>query len=254
MSDATGKKPDASTAEPVAADPILDEPAASVPSTSVPVATGDTEGQAAAEVAAATPGSSPMAGAQVVYVTAPIPPQPKGNRVVGVLLAVLGAVIFALVYLGVVALLITLFIDPKEPGSAIGEFVNDASFWVPILFFALGFVLIVLLLNRASWWLHVLGSILVAAIVYFGTIGMLLLINNVVVKAPGEVQAQFSDLAVSSVVITAALVAREVSIWVGFLIAVRGRRVAARNLEARAAFDREQAEAKAERERKAAQG
>ena len=83
MSDATGKKPDASTAEPVAADPILDEPAASVPSTSVPVATGDAEGQAAAEVDPATPGSSPMAGAQVVYVTAPIPPQPKGNRVVG---------------------------------------------------------------------------------------------------------------------------------------------------------------------------
>ena len=249
MSDATAENPDAPTAEPDSADPILDGPGAPEPASPPKV-----EGQAAGDVASPAPGESPMAGAQVVYVTAPIPPQPKGNRVVGVLLAILGAVLFALVYLGIVALLVTLFIDPKEPGSAIAEFVNDASFWVPVLFFALGFVLIVLLLNRAAWWLHVLGSILVAAIVYFGTIGMLLLINNVVVKSPGEVQVQFSVLAVSSVVIPAALVAREVSIWVGFLIAVRGRRVAARNLEARAAFDREQAEAKAERERKAAQG
>ena len=49
--------------------------------------------------------------------------------------------------------------------------------------------------------------------------------------------------------IAAALVAREVSIWIGLAIAARGRRVKARNVETRTAWDREQEEKKAEYER-----
>ena len=50
-------------------------------------------------------------------------------------------------------------------------------------------------------------------------------------------------------VIAAALVAREVSIWIGLAIAARGRRVKDRNVETRTAWDREQEEKKAEYER-----
>jgi hypothetical protein len=48
--------------------------------------------------------------------------------------------------------------------------------------------------------------------------------------------------------IAAALVAREVSIWIGLAIAARGRRVRARNDETRTAWDREQEEKRAEYE------
>jgi hypothetical protein len=53
---------------------------------------------------------------------------------------------------------------------------------------------------------------------------------------------------VSPGAIVAALLAREVALWTGAPIAARGRRVKARNIEARETFDREEAEAKAKRD------
>jgi hypothetical protein len=207
--------------------------------------TGSATGEIPA-MADGRPAEPEHAGAQVVYVQAPLPPRVRGNRGVGIVLALVGALVFALLFAGVVAGLMALFLDPADVNEQIGDFVSSASFWVPILFFALGFVLIVLLLNRAAWWLHVLGSLLVALVVYFGSIGLLLLLGNVVALSPEDAESRFTVLAVNPVVIAAAFVAREVSIWIGFLIAYRGRRVTARNLEARQMFDREQAEKRAE--------
>lgn len=178
------------------------------------------------------------AGAErVIYVAAPVPPKPRSNRVLGSLLALLGAVIFAVVYALIVALLLQLGLLPKvNPESGFGEFIQDAVFWVPVLFFAIGFVLIVLLLNRAAWWLHVVGSLLVALIVYFGSIAMLLLVTGIA----GD-QKSFESVATSSYVLIATFTAREVSIWIGFLIALRGGRVKELNKADREAFDSEQA-------------
>ena len=52
--------------------------------------------------------------------------------------------------------------------------------------------------------------------------------------------------------IVSALLAREVSMWVGAGIAARGRRVKERNIVARETYDRELAEKRAEHERGAA--
>lgn len=180
---------------------------------------------------------SPLAGERVVYVTAPMPPKPRSNRVVGALLALAGALLFGVVYAVAAAGIIAI---SRQFGSlGFTAFIRDASFWVPVLFFTIGFVLVVLLLNRAAWWLHVLGSLLVAAIVYFGSIGVLLLLNGF-----GGDQATFGAFATSPIVIAATLVAREVSIWVGFLIAWRGGRVKLRNKTEREAFDAENPPAK----------
>jgi hypothetical protein len=180
----------------------------------------------------ATPASE-----RVVYVATPVPPKLRSNRVVGSLLALLGAVVFAVVYALIAALLLQLGLLPKvNPESGFGEFIQDAVFWVPVLFFAIGFVLIVLLLNRAAWWLHVLGSLLVALIVYFGSIAMLLLVTGIA----GD-QKSFVSVATSAYVLIATFTAREVSIWIGFLIALRGGRVKELNKAAREAFDSEQA-------------
>ena len=181
-----------------------------------------------------TPGSP--AAERVVYVDTPAPPKPRSNRVIGSLLALLGAVVFALTYALVAALLLSVFVAEPFRSAGFGAFIRDASFWVPVLFFAIGFVLVVLLLNRASWWLHVLGSLLVAIIVYFGSIGVLLLLNNF-----SDSPASFGYFAVNPFVIAATLVAREVSIWIGFLIALRGGRVKQLNKADREAFDSEQA-------------
>lgn len=184
---------------------------------------------------ASTAPTSPLAGERVVYRDAPVPPKPLSNRLVGALLAGAGAVVFALLFALAGAFVIAV-LPGAFAGLTFGGFLGDAAFWVPVLLFAVGFVLMVLLLNRAAWWLHVLGSILVAAVVYFGTIGIALLLNLVQNEIP---DAGFTTFAAAPFILLATVIAREVSIWVGLLIARRGGRLKTRNAQARADFERE---------------
>lgn len=216
-------------------------------------AAGSTTGEVAPVATEAVPGDattgSAYAGQQVVYVEAAVPPKVRSNRVVGVLLALLGAVVFAIVYSAVVALVLSLNISSAFVQVSITSFLGSAAFWVPVLIFTLAFVLLVLIVNRGGWAAHVFGSLLVALAVYFGTIGLLLLTSGLF---PNESKGlTFASIAAQPTVIVAALVAREVSIWIGLAIAARGRRVKARNLETRTAWDKEQADKKAEIERAA---
>jgi len=96
-------------------------------------------------------------------------------------------------------------------------------------------VLVAVLVNRAAWWVHVVSSLLVALITYFGSIGMLLLVTSIAGASVGFVATAFSPF-----VIAATIVAREVSIWVGLLISRRGTRLTERNRSEREAFDAEQ--------------
>jgi hypothetical protein len=227
--DAPSEVTDAGSAAPVV------EPAAAAEPADVPAtATGEV-----------TPDDPSMAGQQVVYVETPVPPRPRGNRVVGVLLAILGAVLFAAVFAIASGILIDLQYGDLF-GPMFGAFLGSAYFWAPGLVFLVGLVLLVLILNRAGWWTHVLGSLVLAIAVYFGTIGALLVIGNVFHGSPQTLT--FAELAVHPFVIAAAVIAREVSIWMGLAIAARGRRVKARNVETRTAWDREQEEKKAARE------
>ena len=191
------------------------------PTTEAPIATATLTDEKA---------ESPLGGERVVYRDAPLPPKARSNRVVGGLLALGGVVIFALVYAGGAALVIPLL---GEPFAARGfeAFIRDAAFWVPVLFFALAFIGLTLLLNRATWWLHVLSSLLVAIVVGLGTAGVLALLGT----------GGFAQLLLSPVVIGAAIAAREVAIWIGLLISRRGVRVTERNRADREAFDAEHA-------------
>ena len=213
-------------------------------------AAATTTGEVAPETATGEvePAASGAAG-QVVYVQAPLPPRVRGNRVVGVLLALLGTVVFAAVYAGAAAIPLALRFSGGGFSPAFSAFVQNAIFWIPILMFALAFILLTVVLNRAGWWAHVLGSLLVAVFVYFASIGLLLLVGNVFGLTPTQANSAFGALATNPLIIAAALVAREVSIWIGLAIAARGRRVKARNVETRTAWDREQDEKKAEYER-----
>jgi hypothetical protein len=182
------------------------------------------------EKAESTPGAE-----RVIYVATPVPPKPRSNRIIGSLLALLGSAVFALVYALVAALMQNFILSEQFRATGFGAFIRDVFFWAPVLFFVLGFVLVVLLLNRAAWWLHVLGSLLVAIIVYFGSIGLILLVTGIGGQSP-----TFAGVATSPYLIAATLVAREVSIWIGFLIALRGGRVKKLNKADREAFDSEQ--------------
>ncbi len=245
-SETPAESADASTdAETVEAE-IVEEPA---PAKEEPAELVVDEDGTVSEVSASgtgtIPGTEQPGGERVVYVTAPIPPKRRSNRLVGALLALVGTAVFGAVYALTAAVIAAVLFSDDFFGPVFGSFLSDAAFWIPILFFALGFVGLTVLLNRASWWLHVLTSLLVAVIVYFGMIGMLLLVNGAV--GSESAGALFGQIAAAPYTIAAALVAREVSIWVGFLIAARGQRLRRRNAETRAAWDEEQAQKQAEK-------
>lgn len=175
---------------------------------------------------------------QTVYVTAPVPPKKRGNRIFGLLLAVVAVVVFALIFAGVMALILNLLF-PGEVVERLVIFLASSAFLVPVIVFVVAFVLLILIANRASWWAYVLGGFIVALVVYFATIGVIMLGANVFGMTRDEAMAGFIQLASSPSIIVAALVARELTLWFGAAIASRGRKVRARNAEAKAQFERE---------------
>lgn len=178
----------------------------------------------------------------------PVPPRKKGNRGVGALIAVLSVILFAVVYAVIAAVIIGVR-TPQALGDTFMTFAVNPVFYVPAIIFVVAFVLVVLLANRASWWAYVLGSLLVGALVYFGTIGVALLSVNVLGLTPSEALVRFANYAADPFIIAAGLVAREVSLWTGAAISARGRRMKAKNDAAREEYDRAAAEHRAEYER-----
>jgi hypothetical protein len=189
----------------------------------------------------AAPIAAPVAAqpTKTVYVAAPVAPKNKGNRGFGVAFALLGTLAFAVLFAAVIALI--MLVNPPQSafGGSILGFVTSSAFWVPVAVYFVVFALLALLVNRGSWASWVLLSFLLAVIVYFASIGVLLLFEGVFGMTPSEATQDFGRLALSAPLIVVAILAREVTIWFGAAIAARGRKVKERNLEARAAYERE---------------
>ena len=225
VDEATGTEVEVETVHASATEPVV----ASTDAASTQTAT--------AVAPTASPASAPSAGPQVVYVQAPPAPRKLGNRGFGVLVALLSSVLFALL-LGLSTAALEIFIN----GQARFGFFARVEFYIPVLFFLIAFVILVVVANRANWWAYILGSIFVAVVVYFGSIGLILLSTGVILNTPGEAAARFSALLVNPIIIIATILAREVSLWLGSAISRRGRKLKVRNAEARTAYERELAE------------
>lgn len=240
---------EAVVAEDAAENTPADEAAADEVVTESP--TEDAEAAVGSEASvdeAATPaqtGEVAPAPVQTVYVTAPTPPKRKGNRGMGALLAFVAAIVFAAAYAGVAALLI-LFVNPAVVPDALVKFLVGPLYYIPVLAFLVIMILWALLVNRASWWAWVIGSLVVAAVTYFASIGALLLMAGGFGLTASEAARDFVGFAVNPALIAAGLLARETSIWFGAAIARRGRRVRERNYEAWQAFENEEARKRAE--------
>ncbi|MGN6502989.1 MAG: hypothetical protein ACTHKX_08830, partial [Pseudolysinimonas sp.] len=165
-------------------------------------------------------------------------------RGVGTLLAVVGVLLFAALYAAIAFVLIaTVF---TGTGATFSQFLTTSVFLVPVSLFLVAFVLLVLIVNRAGWAAHVFGSLVVGLVVYFGTAGIALLLYTV--GGTGDAPT-FLALLGNPFIVISALVAREISIWVGLAISARGRRVKERNLDLVDAWEKEHAETKAQYER-----
>jgi len=171
---------------------------------------------------------------QIVYVTAPTPPRIRSNRLAGVAIAALASLVFTIVLAVILAIVATTTVGFSFALLA------TPLFYVPVLLFVVSFILLALIVNRGGWWAYIIGSIIVAAVVYFGSIGVIVLIRGAATGDFGISPEEFATGLSSPVIIAAGLLAREVALWGGAVISRFGRRVKARNAEALATFEEEQ--------------
>ncbi|KRF33091.1 hypothetical protein [Yonghaparkia sp. Soil809] len=184
---------------------------------------------------------------RIVYVPAPQPPRRRGSRRLGVGVALASSLVFTILYAVLATLFIFIGLGAGGPGLAqqVQAFASTPSFWMPVIAFAVGYVVLVLIVNRAGWWAHVLGGFLVAALVYVVFIGSTVLSAEATGASPADLQRFLLLQITNPLGWSAAIAAREVPIWVGGLVARNGRAAKARNAEARAEYERELAAARA---------
>ncbi|MGX5696854.1 hypothetical protein ACWKWP_11700 [Agromyces soli] len=217
---------------PVPADAVRREtyvPAASV-------ATGAAVGAATLAPEPVPPVAAPAP--QAIYVQAPAAPRPKGNRAFGVLVALIGTVLFALLYLGAAYLLLAGSQAGEVEGAQLVDFVSRQVYWVPVAVFFLGFALLAAIVNRGRWWAYVVFGVLVAAAVYFSYVGGALWTVAWEIS-PGDVPSFVAQRWLDPFAVVAFVIAREIPIWLGGWIAARGRAVTERNRIAYEAYERE---------------
>jgi hypothetical protein len=179
----------------------------------------------------------------VVFVTAPQPPKKRGARGVGAFVALLSAGVFTAVY----ALLVVLLglIEPRYGVAGALETIASVTFYLPVIVFFLAYLLLVVIVNGAGWWAHVLGGFIVAVVVWVGFVGAAIIAAGAFGGTAAEVNAVVLLQLTNPLGFVAAIAAREVPIWVGGLVSRRGRTVRARNVEARAAYEQKLAEHRA---------
>ena len=194
-------------------------------------------GAAAAGAGAAVPPGAYGQPVTPIYITAPLPPKKKSNRGFGILIALIGTVAFAVVYAAIVAIIGAINTPADRFVDEYTNYLLTASFYVPVIFFFAAMVVLIQIVNRAGWWAYVIGGFFVAAIVYASFIGGALL-QNAHNLTPAEVSRFVGQLWLNPFAIWAGVVAREVSIWTGLWLAIRGRKLKVKNAEAQAEYER----------------
>ena len=224
-------------------DDIVDATPAPVPAgsvrreTYVPASTAVAGGAAGAATLAPEPVAvAPAPAPQTIYVQAPVAPRAKGNRGFGILVALVGTVLFALLYAAIGYLLL---LGEPDPSGVFAQFLMRAVFWVPVVAFFVGFMLLAVIVNRGPWWAYAVFGLLVAAFVYFSYIGGALITVQAWTLSFDEASTFVSQRWLDPFAIVAAAIAREIPIWLGGWIAARGRTVTERNRLAREEYDRQ---------------
>ncbi|UFS59301.1 hypothetical protein [Subtercola endophyticus] len=212
---------------------------------------------AVAAPAAYPPGTYPPAGYQqapgapgyqgygapaAVVVPVLTPPKKRGNRGIGILISLVGTVIYAVLFAVVAAVILAFNVPASRLGGVVGDFVSSPAYYVPVIFFAIALILVVLIVNRAGWWAYVLGGFLVAVVVYGAAILGALLAVQAWNFSSADLTTFIRSLVMDPLTLAAAIVAREVPIWIGAWIASRGRKLKAKNAADREEYERKLAE------------
>ncbi|MGH1549445.1 hypothetical protein ACRAWB_09840 [Leifsonia poae] len=201
----------------------------------------------AAAAGAATTAAAPQPVAPI-YLARPEAPKKKSNRGVGILIALVGTVAFAVLWAAAVLIVGSLLTPSDEFGPALLQFFTGGPAfglrgWAPVLAFFIGMVVLIQILNRARWWAYILGGLFVAVFVYLVYIGANLVDAQYWLRTPSEFNVLLRSAWVNPFAVLAGVIAREISIWTGAWLAARGRKLKARNAEAQADYEQQVADA-----------
>lgn len=184
-------------------------------------------------------------GTPIVLVETPTPPRKKGARGVGFLVVLLSTIVFAALLAAIFLAVQYLFDRDFVLQEALQTLWLRPSWLLPVAVFFVAYWLTTLIVNRAGWWAHVLGGFIVALLAYAAHIvGAFLETQTNVWDVTGLASLGVSDLGqllLAPTAIVTFLVAREVPVWFGGIVARRGRTVKQRNQEALDEYEAEQA-------------
>ncbi len=199
----------------------------------------------AAPAPAAAPGPGYAQPVTPIFVQRPEPPRKRSNRGIGILIALVGTVAFALLWTGLALLVASLLAPGNDPLKELADFYAFGRYsgWVPSLAFFVGMVVLIQIVNRARWWAYILGGLFVAAFVYFAYIGAGLIDAHYWSRNPEEQRVLLGNAWVNPFAVLAGVIAREIAVWTGAWLAARGRRLKARNAEAQADYEQQLADA-----------
>lgn len=191
------------------------------------------------------PEAQPLTPAQQqfpLFVQAPEAPRDRGNRGFGILIGLLGTVVFAAIYAAAVTGLQLVY--PNATVRAGGDFVDillslvtSWVFIVPVVVFFFAWLVTAVIINRAGWVHWVLGGFVIGLVTYLSWFGGLLL-QEQAWKLGGTASLKLVlDNAFAFGPVIAFVVAREIPVWLGGWIGAHGRKVRAQNLEAQREYE-----------------
>lgn len=192
-------------------------------------------------------------GTPIVLVEEPQPPRRKGARGVGFAVALLATVIFAALFAAAFFAVGYLFDRAFDVTETLETLWLRPSYLLPVIVFFLAYWLITLLVNRAGWWAHVLGAFIVALLVYAAHIAGAYMEQqggwSAYASVFGMDLQSLGQLVLAPLSVLAFILAREVPIWFGGIVARRGRKAREWNRQALDDFNAENAERLAAYER-----
>jgi len=184
--------------------------------------------------------AAPEPAPQPIFVQAPEPPRPIGNRAMSGLIGLIAAVVFAVLYLAA-KLGIGMFrgdVTLENVGAEALAQVQSWGLWLPVAAFFIGFWLLGAIINRGRWGAWVIFGLIVGLFAYGGHIA------GVLFDAPFWMQTatQVRELVVGELfaplAIAAFVLGREITIWFGAWAARSGARKNELNAEAQREYER----------------
>ena len=158
------------------------------------------------------------------------------NRTTGAVVALLGGVVFTVLYALAAwgySAAAWMYGDSAE-GTLASVFIQDRTiaflstpvFWLTAIGFTLYFVILAILINKGHWRSFVLWGLVVAILTYATAIGAgLLTVRAWTLTFSEAIDFMWHGIAFNPLVLVAVVLSREIPIWFGGWIAVKGRKL-----------------------------